>query len=174
MKTKEQKFTEFQRELEKNKKRIIWASICILLIAISWGMYGIVFPTKFAWAFYLCYIIFGFGAIINWIERLNMDYEKNKINNPRESKKDALRDFAKKYQDKDIYFVPPYGNSISSEFSQIEHLLINNSGKSPQKIIEIIQEDLEDDLIRMEVYRKSSERNYWQYFLSGKWLKKIR
>jgi hypothetical protein len=175
MKTQEEKFSEFQKKLERYKKIAMWGIFCIIMITIGLGLCVSFFPSTLTIVSFICFIIFGGSGIFHpLIEKLNMELERTKTHNLRIKKKEDLRHFMEKYRDKDFYLLPKY-EIVPEEFEHIaKHLLCCDTKKKPYEISNQVEEELSDDLIRMDVYSKSMERNWRQYFLSWKWFKKIK
>lgn len=168
MKTKEEIHVYLQK-FEANRKRLMWAFLIIIAIAIGCGVLLCFAPNWIVISLCVCYATFSLGfGIFPAIEHLNMEWEATKNRNTRLNKRHALEYFEKQYRNKEYDF--SRFHSIPSELQDISHLLINNPKKSFQEMVEIITTSMEEDEIYATICTEAKERTLWQYFKSFKWL----
>lgn len=170
MKTKDEKFIEFQYELEIQKKKTIWISIAALLVC---GFFGYNIGKMFITPIWVTIVITAFMTIMgmvliyqNPVQWLNMEYRIQKLRKKIENEKEYLTRIKEEY----IIISSCKFKDIPVNLRETARYLLSNRGKGPEEIIKFREEEIENHEVWLQVFLKSSKRNFWQYLISIKWL----
>lgn len=170
METKEEKASEFQVDLKKKQKRsaiivIIFSTIMVvaLLIVLLLSAQGIKDTL-------ISFIFMGLiGRTFLWgeIERINIASLEKKLRKEIDAEKGYINGIKADYS----LFKDSKINDIPKKFRDLAgNLLLAKTGESPEELIARREKAILEMEFRLEMYKKVSERNFWQYFISWKWL----
>ena len=170
METKEQKFARFQKSLELSKKQSAWALIITIIFSGVLGEAAYIqnniffyFVVIFAICFLMVILLFSFIKDVNIT-----DLEKELRDKIKEAK-ESLETIRKEY----VIIISWKLNDIPANLRKTARYLLSYEDLTPRQIIAQEKEKIEEMEIQLKVYQRSSERNFWQYFMTWKWLKKI-
>lgn len=173
--SKEQKFSKFQRDLEREKKLTIWAPIVLIIIIVAFIRFqdfwnGSVDDPGFI-ARYCFYGVLLLATVLITCLLIkisfNMASRQKELRETIKEKKEYLEKLKKFY------------NAISSlKFRDIpketikepEYQVLANVDKTPPEVFEELQAEIDDMEIKLRAYHKSPERTFWHYAFSFKWL----
>lgn len=196
MKTREELFIEFQKELEKKRKWKFWSLVLLISIVVTvylmsiFNSYGFVIVCIIPFAFILS--ILGLGILeslfpdeANYfsIEKLSIKMQLGLMS--KRTERNVNYDFlqtAKKRLEKSKSFVDLMRSNeltiITPDPIWLQYI-IGLSEMEEEKVKNLQKEfdELENKIYEWEViiqfYDQVSEKNFCQYFWSFKWLKKI-
>ncbi|HBB03338.1 TPA: hypothetical protein DCZ39_00270 [Patescibacteria group bacterium] len=166
MKNKQEKFLEFHRDLEKKKKQAIWSLIGMSIVFIF-----MIFTVHIMQNDFMYILIVGFAwAIFPVINApLNIEKLEKELTKKIKTEEEYVNQIKEEYD----YLISPDRKfrDIPAKLRKTAGYLLSQEDKTPEEVIAMRGEEIEDMQIKLHVYRESIEHNFWQYLISGKWLK---
>ena len=170
METKEQKFARFQKTLELHKKQAAWALIITIVFSGMIGEVAYIHNNIFLYVvviFSICFLMI--ILLFTFIKEVNITSLEKELRDKIKEAKESLETLKKEY----VIIISWKFNDIPPNLRETARYLLSYEDLSPRQIIAQEKETIEEMEIQLKVYQKSSERNFWQYFMTWKWLKKI-
>jgi len=179
-KDQEQKFNEdkeylefkFQRGLEKTKRKEFWMTILtsillVLIIVVAFHDTRLVFPSCLV-SIILIILIF---LRMRDIRMINIE---NELGKKIEKETKYIKKFKEEYE---LLRLCKFTEIPISLRKTAETLLYTSMIYPPKediyKVIKAQETEIENMEIQLQVYKDCPERNFWQYFISWKWIKKL-
>ncbi|MCX6825032.1 MAG: hypothetical protein NTY80_02295 [candidate division SR1 bacterium] len=166
-KTPLEKFHQLDSKLEKEKQQatrkiVSWSIVLIVVMALS--VYEQMFlALLFGFIFLIGVLIYLPGILL-----MNMQRAISKLLKKEKKEEQDLAKIKKEYEAISVLTF----EHIPKELVPTAWYLLSEKG-TPAETLAAREKKFEEMNIQLQVYISSNERNFWEYFKSWKWLKKL-
>jgi hypothetical protein len=187
MKTKQEKFVQYQKEWDHNRRRYAISQLSNLLAVLIISQGGSMFmvyinlplSTQFIVSIYcMMYAIgilfwFFYSYLLSrWVGNDTIKYRVANLVSEIARKKEQSKKLHSDYSMLNSMQKKYSFNEIPENLRESASKLIN-SKETPEEILSAIEEDIENDEIWLEVYNVYSKGSTLRYLFSGRWPHKV-